>query len=152
MKDYEKSYIACFIDTDGTLTMRTRKMQNGRYWFEIRIICFNCEEQKIMEHLKSITNMGCVTVATRKKYHNNKFPEYKFVISSFKDVEKILNDVYPFMHLERKKKIARLLLEVCFIHKNVRKNQHPKFIFGERFQYPQRIFEIQKEITELNVK
>jgi len=149
MSDGEKAYTACFLDTDGTLTMRTRYKNNGRFWFEIRLIFFNCEGKEILEYLKAIIGKGCVTHACR--YKTNKM-EYKLVISKFDDVENLLIRVSPYMHLNRKQKIASILLEVCKIHKEVRNNQHPKFIKGERYQYPQRIFDIQKEVTELNMK
>lgn len=145
----EKSYLACFIDTDGTLTMRTRYLKNGRMWFEIRMIFFNCESKDILLKLKEFTGVGCVTVALR--YAKNS-TEYKYVVNSFEDVEELLTEIYPYMNLTRKKKIAMLLLEVCQIRREVRTTQHPYHKGGERYKYPPRLFEIQKEITELNAK
>ena len=149
MNGAEKAYIGCFIDTDGTLTMRTRTLENGRFWFETRIICFNTEEQEILRKLKEFSGVGCVTHAYRKDHETQ---EYKWVVTKFSDVEKLLREILPFMNLKRKKKIAELLLEFCFIRRHVRKTQHPYMKGGERYVFPQRIFEIQREITELNRK
>lgn len=148
LNDAEKSCIATFLDTDGTLTMRTRRMENGRLWLEMRLIWFNCEEKEILKYLKSIIGFGCVTTAERPK--KNYHAEYKFVVSRFKQVEGLLKEIVPFMHLQRKKRIAFLLLEACEIRKETKRTQHPIFKYGERFNYPKRMFEIQEEITELN--
>lgn len=149
MSSAEKAYIGCFVDTDGTLTMRTRFLENGRFWFEMRIICFNTEEQDILERLKEFSGVGCVTHAYRQDYGKQ---EYKWVVSSFEDVEDLIMEIYPFMQLKRKKKIALLLLELCDIRRKVKETQQPCHWKGERYVYPDRAFEIQKEITRLNKK
>lgn len=142
MKDYEKSYIACFLDTDGTVTLRKKKK-----WFDPRIIFVNSEEIEILEKLRTITGIKG-SIGTHCRYKNNK-KEYRYEIDRHDSVELLLKKIFPFMKLSRKKKIIELLFEYFNIrHKIIKKdNKRPK---SEDFI--KRMFKIQKEIARLNKK
>jgi len=145
MGNVEKAYLACFVDTDGTLTLRVKDR-----WFDPRIICCNTEEREILRTLKKMTG-GLGTVGRQHRYSvkGEKRIEYRYEINRHEDVEWVLKQIFPFLQLKRKRKIAQLLMEYFDIRRRVAKIAHEQ---KTNYIYPERVYVIQKEIARLNKK
>lgn len=145
MSNVEKSYFACFVDTDGTLTLRIKKR-----WFDPRIILCNTEERSILKKLMEMTGgLGGIGIQCRYVAKERKKQEYRYEIDRHDAVEWVLKQIFPFMKLKRKIRIAKLLMEYFDIRRKV---INIAVKTGKEYNYPDRVYIIQKEIARLNKK
>lgn len=145
MNDIEKSYVACFLDTDGTVTLRKKKS-----WFDPRIIFVNSEGTVILNILRKMTGIrGSIGEHCRYKNKGIDKKEYRYEIDCHDSVESLLREIFPFMKLERKRKIVKLLLEYFDIRHRITKKDKKR---PKSKDFTERMFEIQKEIARLNKK
>jgi hypothetical protein len=149
MNENDKAYIGCFLDTDGTITL-INQINKGKLYFKPKLIFYNGEEWDILYYIKSLCNSKGNMTKAHYKYNGQLGNSFRHEIIGYKPVERILKDVYPYIHLKRKKKIAELLFEFFELHHYYRKSQHPYTRKGEKYEYPKRMFEIQEEISLLN--
>lgn len=75
LSEYNKGYIASFIDTDGSLYLDRKKYPR---------VAFYNDDKSILEHVYNILGVGNV-------YEHN--GHYKLVVSNLKDVYTILKNV-----------------------------------------------------------
>lgn len=151
MKEVEKAYLAAFIDGEGTITLRFRKVirkgRNDRMFFEPRIIIHNTE----IEVLKYIRTVIGGTLKIHTSTSNGKIC-YALFIHRQNVIKAILEVLLPYFRIKRKKKLAELLLEWIRIHQKVKHEQHPYIKAGRGFIWSAREFEILEEIRKLNKK
>lgn len=154
MNDREKNYIAGFFEGEGTITLYKRKRKHGEdnyFWFMPTVAIFNTEKDVLTWIYEVIGKDGCILYRSENTDRNQK-PCYMLRLRGQKSIQKFLNEILPFMRMERKIKIAMLLLEWIDIHQKIKAEQQPNTKKGERYDFPQREKEIYKEIQLLNRK
>lgn len=103
----QQSYVAGLIDGDGSIMLQIRK-RNAKFPFRIKAVIVIYQDQKcyeMMQVLKQI--LGCGYLYNR----NDHISEIR--IEGFKNVQKILFEIFPFLMF--KKKQANLILEALKI-------------------------------------
>ena len=109
----KKSYIAGFLDGDGSIYVRIKPNKTYRYHFQISpaIVFYQSEkEEKFLRLLQKEINKGYV----RKR--NDGIVE--LILGDAKSIKELLNCVIPYLQL--KKKQAKLLLEVLDMKQKVK--------------------------------
>ena len=147
----EKSYCAAFVDGEGTITLRLRKEKKrgkkGYLFFDPRIITYN-NEKEVIDWLRKTVGHGTIKPQIRS---NGKI-QYRWVLRPQEKIKNFLSEILPYLRINRKRRLAKLLLEWIFLHQTVKQNQKINTFYGEKYKWNPREFEIVKEVKELNKK
>ncbi len=121
MNDEEKSYIAGFLDGDGSIMAQLVRRKGYKLGFQIRIsIVFYQKNthQDFLLWLKKQLDYGYV--------RNRKDGMTEYTIVGMKQVENVLIMLYPFLHL--KKELARDVLRLIKLHPSQAKMTPEKLV------------------------
>jgi len=141
MSHDEKLYIACAIDTEGSVSLLKQKRKYGSIHIYPRIKIGNTDIEWI-DYIKQILGKGN-TLSNGVRFEETNWKKaYILVVNGWQDVHDLLEQIIPYLII--KKRHGELLFEASNIHL-------PNLGRSSKL-YPKRIFEIQEEITRLNRK
>jgi len=145
LSEVEKAYLACAIDTEGTIALyqKRRKMKgmiNFHTHFYPRIKIGNTNRE-FLEFCRKQMELGNISSNGVRWKENGWKPAFVIVIGSWKDIQELLIQILPFLIIKHKH--AKLMLEACSLHLP---------LLGKHKEYPARMFELAKEIAKLNRK
>jgi hypothetical protein len=109
----KKSYIAGFLDGDGSIYVRIKPNKTYRYRFQISpaVVFYQSEKaEKFLQSLQKEINEGYI----RKR--NDGIVE--FILGDVASIKELLNNIIPYLQL--KKKQAKLLLEILEVKQKVK--------------------------------
>jgi hypothetical protein len=109
MRDTDRSFIAGFLDADGSIYVRLKPNSDYRYDFQIvPVIVFFQKKEKvlILEHIKDLLNVGYL------RFRRDGIVEY--TIGDHKGLRKIINVVLKYAVL---KKEQLILMEAILSYK-----------------------------------
>ena len=105
MKDTEKAYIAGIIDGEGNIMLQ--RFHVGEY--PSPCVSIASTTLKLLYWIKDIVGKG--TIINKKNYNPEKHQDcYSYTIK-YNDAIKLIKDIYPFLIVPTKKKIAELILK-----------------------------------------
>jgi len=99
----QAAWLAGFIDGDGCISLSS----NGRGTKMPELCAVSCDRE-ILEHIKSLVG-GSIT--NKPRYKENCRPAWSWSIKSSNRVIAILEDIYPYIKCEFKRKRAHLIIE-----------------------------------------
>lgn len=143
LNEVEKAYLACALDSEGTISLFKRKRKYGgmkrfRDHFCPRVKIGNSNDEFI-SYLHSLVGGYIYRNISNKKRNPNWKIVKVIVIARWKEISILLEQVLPYMII--KKRQAELLIEACKLH-------IPNF--GKCVPYSTRMYEIQEEVFRLN--
>ena len=121
VNDEEKSYIAGFLDGDGSIMAQLVRRKGYKLGFQIRISVVFYQKnthQDFLLWLKKQLDYGYV--------RNRKDGMTEYTIVGMKQVENVLIMLYPFLHL--KKELARDVLRLIKLHPSQAKMTPEKLV------------------------
>ena len=107
----EKSYIAGFIDADGSIILQLKKRKNAKFLFRIKTTIVLYQDSRyinVIKQLHSIIGSGYVYV------RSDHISELR--IEGFTQVKRLIKSVLPFLRFKHKQ--AKLTLEAIEILQN----------------------------------
>ena len=109
----EKSYIAGFLDGDGSIHVRLKPNSSYKFYFQISpsvVFYQSKKERKYMNWLKDLINRGYI--------RERKDGIIEYIIGDTNSIQELLVSLLPFLRL--KKKQAKLMLEVLKSKENIK--------------------------------
>jgi hypothetical protein len=148
LSQLELGYVIGLIEGEGTISLSYHGHSNDyrkrRRW-DVYVKISNTDK-RILENVKSIVGAGNIRLHDRKIKRPKSKPEYCWSINQHSDIEKLLEQIGPFLII--KKEQANLALEYVKIREKVR-SEHRGFKSGFHDNREFRIFE---RFNELNIR
>jgi hypothetical protein len=146
LNELEKAYLAGFLDGEGTISLRLRTQYGKQFFTPIVSLCST--DKDIIDWATAVIGYGSVQYKSKEKENNKAC--YWTRLRGINSIETFILDVFPYIHMKRKKKLAVLMLEWITLHKKTKNEQHPSVKKGEKFKFSEREYEIMAEMIELN--
>jgi len=109
----EKSYIAGFLDGDGSIHVRLKPNRTYRYKFQISPAVVFYQSAKEENHLKWLNKLSGVGYIRKR---NDGIVE--FVIGDSEGIIFLLRNILPYLRIKNRQ--AKLMLEIIELKKNVK--------------------------------
>ena len=107
--EVERAYIAGFLDADGAIMAIIEPHEGKRYKFRVRVaVKITQHDRNILDWIRSVLGVGIV----RENRAGQKGQTYDLHVRDRSQVQKILNDVSPFLRVKKRQAaLARDILE-----------------------------------------
>jgi hypothetical protein len=146
LSEIERAYIACAVDTEGTISLlkkqrKMRGMKTSHIHFYPMVKVGNTN-MAFLENIERVLGMDEKIYDNGAKWKTHNWKQTRvLVIRGWDDIYSLLEQITLYLII--KKRQSKLLIEACKIHL-------PDL--GRPIPYPERMFEIQREIMKLNIR
>lgn len=107
LSDFDKGYIAGFVDADGSITIKIAKDKRYGGVYYAPLLSFYNTDAKLMSKIRSIVKLGKMSKDNRG--FTGYKPKFTYNVGSINGVKQILKQITP--HLIVKRRRAELVLE-----------------------------------------
>jgi len=139
-------YIAGFVDGEGYLSILKlrRKSARGGIWYQAVIKVSQREKDaKVLEYIQE-TYGGIMS--NRRIYTDNSCPSLTLDIKNRKDIQRMLNDLLPYLIV--KKKQAELLLEFLDLPKVKTRKPEKLFTIDDLKEKQSQLYEVARKLNK----
>ena len=110
LSEVEKSWLACFIDTDGGIHIEHRECRDhtpSHKWVQIRIYFVNTD-RNLIEQASKLTEKPVRVMTHFEGQHYGSKPVFRVVVTKNSEVEFLLSQVIPYLIAKRDKAIEAM--------------------------------------------
>ena len=113
LKEKEKSYIAGFLDGDGSIYVRLKPNRSYRFLFQVSPAIVFYQSKKEIEHLKWLKNL-----IKRGYLRERKDGIVEYIIGDEESLKELLKEILPYLRV--KKRQAKLMLEILRLKRKIK--------------------------------